>query len=280
MPRIIEAFNAGTNVLQTPFRLIVAGPSGAGKTELVKQIVDNEFYSSSIDNIVYCYPGYLDEVPTEFETTVNYHPGLPKKEYLSGLPKGTLLIFDDMMVECCDNEDVGILFTVIARKRNISVILMSQNIYQQGKIFRTLRLNATHLALFKFRAANDVNLRMIRDLGLTNHISRELLEKATSERYTYIMIDVHPNRQYDFGCIRGNIFLKNFPVYYTMEYVAIPKSEFIKYFKIIEAKKGKIKAIKNEIEIKKDPEQSSSDSKRERKRPRQYTESTSESESD
>ena len=36
-----------------------------------------------------------------------------------------------------------------------------------------------------------------------------------------------------------------------MEYVAIPKEDFVKYFKIIETKKGKVKAIKNEIEIKK-----------------------------
>ena len=45
MPRIINAYDVGTNALQTPFRLIVAGPSGAGKTELVKQIVDNELYT-------------------------------------------------------------------------------------------------------------------------------------------------------------------------------------------------------------------------------------------
>jgi hypothetical protein len=36
-----------------------------------------------------------------------------------------------------------------------------------------------------------------------------------------------------------------------MEYIAIPKADFIKYFKIIEAKKRKIKAVKNEITIKK-----------------------------
>ena len=71
MPRIIEAFEAGTNVLETPFRLIVAGPSGAGKTELVKKIVDNEFYTTRLDKILYCYPGYLEEVPTEFNQTVN-----------------------------------------------------------------------------------------------------------------------------------------------------------------------------------------------------------------
>ena len=36
-----------------------------------------------------------------------------------------------------------------------------------------------------------------------------------------------------------------------MEYVGIPKADFMKYFKMIEAKKGKIKAVKNETTIKK-----------------------------
>ena len=37
-----------------------------------------------------------------------------------------------------------------------------------------------------------------------------------------------------------------------MEFVAIPKSDFLKYFKIIEPKKGSIRSLKsNELEIKK-----------------------------
>ena len=105
MPRIINAYEVGTKVLQTPFRLIVAGPSGAGKTELVKQIVDNEMYTTPLNNIVYCYPGYLEEIPTEFDQTVHYNPGLPSKDYIRDLPEGSLLIFDDMMMDCCDNDD-------------------------------------------------------------------------------------------------------------------------------------------------------------------------------
>jgi hypothetical protein len=46
-----------------------------------------------------------------------------------------------------------------------------------------------------------------------------------------------------------------------MEYIAIPKTEFIKHFKIIEAKKGSLRAIKNEIEIGKTKENSRKNSK-------------------
>ena len=53
-----------------------------------------------------------------------------------------------------------------------------------------------------------------------------------------------------------------------MEYVAIPKTEFLKHFKIIEAKKGSIKAIKDEIEIGKTTKRSD---RKDRKRKRVNT---------
>lgn len=280
MPRIIEALDVGLNVLSTPFRLIVAGGSGSGKTEFVKTLVNKRFYAEALTNIIYCYPDYLTEIPTEFDVAVQYYAGLPDTTFMSTIPNDSLLILDDMMIECSKCEDIAKLFSVVARKRRISVILIVQNVYQQGRHFRNIRLNATGIVLFKFRAANDSNLRLIRDLGLIKHISRSLLDDALSDRYAYIMIDIHPDRQFDFGCIRSNIFDKYITTFYKMEYVAIPKEDFIKYFKIIEAKKGKVKAIKNELAVKKD-HKSNRDSKRKRQRETSDESSTAtESESD
>jgi len=152
------------------------------------------------------------------------------------------------------DQDVAKLFTVVARKRRISIILLVQNIYQQGKYFRNIRLNSTGIIIFKFRAGRDVNKRLLKDLGLQDMISIDQLDRALAEKYSYILFDLHPDRHCDFGCVRSNIFDINFRVFYKMEYVAITKADFLKYFKIIESKSGKIKAIKNEIEIKQKPD--------------------------
>ena len=65
-------------------------------------------------------------------------------------------------------------------------------------------------------------------------------------------MDIHPNRHFDFGSIRDNIFNKTFSVFHeNMEYIAIPRAEFMKYFKIIRAENGEIEAIQNEFAIKK-----------------------------
>jgi energy-coupling factor transporter ATP-binding protein EcfA2 len=236
--------------LEKPFRVIVAGASGCGKTKLTKQLIDNNHFASPFDKIIYIYPDYLDEIPVEFEKIVEYQPGIQDIEYFSKLPKNTLLVFDDMMSECGKSHEIMKLFSVVARKKNISIIFLVQNVYDSSRQFRNIRLNATGFFLFNFYAANDVNQRLLRDLGLKNVISKKLISKIYSEKFKYIYIDIHPNKHSQFDRLRGNIFEENFSIYNQMEYIAIPKADFLKYFKIIEAKKGSIKAIKNEIAVK------------------------------
>ena len=235
--------------LEKPFRVIVAGASGCGKTELTKKLINSNHFASPFDKIVYIYPDYLDELPVEFEQIVEYQPGIQDIEYFSRLPKNSLLVFDDMMSECGKSLEIMKLFSVVARKKNISIIFLVQNVYDSSRQFRNIRLNATGFFLFNFYAANDVNQRLLRDLGLKNLISKKLISKIYSEKFKYIYIDIHPNKHSQFDRLRGNIFEDNFSIYNQMEYIAIPKADFLKYFKIIEAKKGSIKAIKNEIEI-------------------------------
>ena len=40
--------------LEKPFRILIAGGSGTGKTTILKNIVDNNHFSSPFDKIVYC----------------------------------------------------------------------------------------------------------------------------------------------------------------------------------------------------------------------------------
>ena len=253
MPRLIEGLLVGQHKLEKPFRLIVAGGSGSGKSYFVKQLVEKSHFESPFDHISYVYPDYLDECPTEFDVDQNIESlaGLPDKSYFTALKPNSLVILDDLMVEASKCEDLTKLFTVIARKKNISIILIVQNIYQQGRQFRNIRLNATGIVLFKFYGGLDSNYRLLRDLGMSSLVPKETFDSIYADRYKYIYLDLHPNRQYEFSSARGNIFDKNYSIFYKMEYVAISKADFLKYFKIIESKKGKIKAVKNESSIKK-----------------------------
>jgi len=146
---LIRAQEIPDSKLEKPFRLIVGGGSGSGKTEFVKKLVNENHFSSPFEKIVYCYPEYLCDVPAEFDQIVEYQPGVCDLEYFSTLPKNSLIILDDMMSECGNSDQIMKLFSVVARKRNLSVIFIVQNIYDKGKQFRNIRLNATGFVLFK-----------------------------------------------------------------------------------------------------------------------------------
>ena len=249
----------------------MAGGSGSGKSCFVQKLVEKDHFQSRFENIKYIYPSYLDESPMEFktETPVESIPGLPDCNTMNNLEPNSLVILDDLMVEVAENPDITRLFCVIARKKRISIILIVQNIFMHGRAFRTIRLNATGICMFKFYSGLETNVRILRDLGLTKQVPRKLLDHIYSSRFHYIYLDLHPNRHSDFCSARGNIFDEFPSIYCEMEYVAISKADFLKYFKIIESKKGKIRAIKNELTIakrKRDPETKDKVKKRRRQR--------------
>ena len=259
---LITAHEVPDSKLEKPFRLLVGGGSGSGKPEFVKKLVNKSHFSSPFDKIVYCYPDYLVDVPAEFDQIVEYQPGICDLQFFSSLPKNSLIILDDMMTECGSSDNIMKLFAVVARKRNLSIIFIVQNVYDKSKQFRNIRLNATGFVLFKFYAATDVTQRILRDISCTNLISKKQLDKIYSKNFAYILINIHPQRHSELAIITSNILTLNYTIINKMEYVAIPKTEFIKHFKIVEVKKGTIKAIKNEITVKKPGR-----SKRARKRP-------------
>ena len=266
--------------IEKPFRLLIAGGSGTGKTTFLQRLVNESHFSSPFEKIIYCYPEYLLDPPVDFDPIVDFRPGIGDLEFYSSLPKNTLIILDDLMSECGESKDIMKLFTVIARKRQLSIIFLVQNLFDKSKQFRNIRLNATTLILFKFHAAKDVHKRILKDLNMDDLITSRSLDNIFKQRYAYIMFDIHPNRQTDFGCIKSNIFERKFSIFYKMEYIAIPKTEFLKHFTIQEAKADTIRQIKDEIEIRERPKRKKkSKNTRKTKRRRKYVESSDETDS-
>ena len=62
--------------------------------------------------------------------------------------KTNLIIIDDLMQECKDSAEIAKLFTKGSHHRNISVILLTHNIFEKGKYMRTISLNCSYLIIF------------------------------------------------------------------------------------------------------------------------------------
>ena len=102
-----------------PFTSLVAGPTGSGKTTLVKKLLQDQKFlvKPPFRRVIYFYQVWQDI----FEEMVNdglvteFKLGIPNKEYLDlqlGKKEPTLYIIDDAMNEKKDLADLNKLFSV------------------------------------------------------------------------------------------------------------------------------------------------------------------------
>ena len=101
---------------------------------------------------------------------------------------------DDMMMQCANSELIAQAFTQKRHHQNLSVILILQNLYCQGKVMRNVHLNTEYVVLF----------RNPRDKSQFGHLARQLEPKhskalvdayvdATSRPYSHILVDLKPH---------------------------------------------------------------------------------------
>ena len=116
----------------SPFTGVVTGPTGSGKSKWVLRLIDhaNEIIEPPPTRIWYCYG--------EFQPTFNTYPWVHFHEGLRELSgrvfdglESTLIILDDLMSET--NQMVANMFTKISHHRNVSVVYLTQNVFDKNK---------------------------------------------------------------------------------------------------------------------------------------------------
>jgi hypothetical protein len=153
---------------------------------------------------------YKISIPIEFIE------GKPTSELYETLDTSTkkLLIVDDQMTEVSNDPVFSRLFTKGSHHRNLSVIFLTQNIFQQGSETRTTSLNANYMVLFK--APRDSS--QVSTLGRQLYPKRaatllEAFEDATSEPFNYLLIDLKQSTP-DWFRLKSKIFYdENMEVY-------------------------------------------------------------------
>lgn len=142
--------------------------------------------------------------------------GVPEVQIFNDL-KPRLLIIDDLMRET--NSDVIDLFTKGSHHFNISVMYVTQNIFNQGKGRRTISLNAHYIVAFK----NPRDRVQIQTLARqvcpdnSNYI-QEAYKDSTSVPFGYLLFDLKQSTP-ELWRYRTNIFPGDSP----MNIIYIPK---------------------------------------------------------
>ncbi len=193
-----------------PFRMILAGSSGSGKTHFAGNLLsDDTLFEEKISSIVYYYPCYLEKAPVKWHKTFNvpvsYQVGLPTKDDLVKLPKRTCVVLDDSYDEAINSKCIDHLFRVISGKRKISVIIMTQNNFSKGRYGRDIRNSCNFAVLFRNCCDTSINENIARMAGLDKAYKAASLANE-GVKYPYLFIDQSQQGQLSNYRMYSNIF--------------------------------------------------------------------------
>lgn len=210
-------------MFEHPTSMIVCGPSGCGKTYFIAQLLNNidTSFDTQINKVIWCYTEDNSINYIKNMTIQSNNPTLHEIEFIKGVPSSfenpnndaILIVLDDLMMDAY-NSQVSNLFTRSSHHRNISVILITQNIFHQSRHSRDISLNAKYIIVFK----NP------RDKIQFQHLARQIYPEKTQDLmiiykectdtpHGYLLIDLTQN-QHEFLRFRSDIFNKQHIVCY------------------------------------------------------------------
>ncbi len=191
---------------QHPFTMMVTGPTACGKTQWVKNLLTSNMIQPPPQRIIFLYRRWqplYDVMGPNVEFMNEIPPNLDKDNFINPNIRN-LLIIDDYMTVVCKDKRVTDLFTEGSHHRNLSLIVMQQNIYY-GKD-PTQRRNSQYIVLFKNPADQTLILTLARQMYPNNcQYFLQQWQDATSQPYGHMVIDLKPSTL-DHERLKSNIF--------------------------------------------------------------------------
>jgi Adenovirus IVa2 protein len=180
---------------QHPFTGICSGPTGSGKTELMKHIILNieDMMNPPPAHILWYYAEHQPSLEQALGERVEFREGCPTLDDFSDSIGGsvdgsTLVIIDDLMSEC--DSEVTKLFTKGSHHRNLSIFFLMQNFFYQSKDIRTMSLNSHYILLFKNpRDTQQIKVLGRQMYGRDSGVLEDAFNLATSVPHGYLLID-------------------------------------------------------------------------------------------
>ncbi len=190
--------------IKTPFRMLIIGGSGAGKTQTFLNILHN--FGDTFNNI-YIITKNKDEPIYNYLEDKLGEKGLQITEGISTAPdldkfdkeEQTLIVLDDLVLE--KNQKAIEEFFIRARKLNCSLIYISQSYYA---VPRMIRQNLTYLVIKRLNTLKDL-FRILQEysLGVDKMQIKEIYDSATkSNKQDFLLVDLEESPE--------NRFRKNF----------------------------------------------------------------------
>ena len=182
--------------LQHPFRMLVSGSSGTGKTTFVRDLLKDFRHTTTIDentlHVTYMY----GQEQAVFAEPISSHVIMT---YVKGFnddfddKKPDIIVIDDLMAECGDEKRLTSLFTKGSHHMGISVIYLVQNLFHKGKEMRTISLNSQYIVTMR----NPRDRLQVMALGrqvfpTKSKFFNACFDAALNEPFSHLIIDITP----------------------------------------------------------------------------------------
>jgi hypothetical protein len=195
--------------LKHPSTFIIAGPTQCGKSTFVKNLINDceNIFEEKIEEIFYCLPTQVN-FEQSFNKPVKIYEGVPDLD-IFGDHKSRILVLDDLMTQ--QNQDFIDLFTRISHHNNVTVIYLTQNLFNSKKGSRDISLNAHYIVFFKNpRDKNQISYLGRQVFPENQKYLQEAFRDATSVPHGYLMLDLSQETEDDYR-LRTNILPKDTP---------------------------------------------------------------------
>jgi ABC-type dipeptide/oligopeptide/nickel transport system ATPase component len=194
--------------LKIPFRMLIVGNSGAGKTQTLLNIMHN--MNGTFNNIFIITKNKHEPLYEYIEDKLS-KDGLKIVEGIEHAPNlekdidkedQTLIVMDDLVLE--KNQAALEEYFIRARKLNCSLIYISQSYY---RVPRIIRQNLNYLIIKQVSSLKDL-YRILAEytLGVDKSVLQQLYNKATQEKQDFLLVDLDASPQSRFRKNFNDVF--------------------------------------------------------------------------
>ena len=192
--------NAKDFTFKHPFTCVVSGPTGSGKTILIRNIIKNfkiliSNYNNYTINVLWAFgqSQIIHSVPISKEVKLEYNDGLPSETQITEF-KPDIIVVDDLMYELQKSGKLEKLFTKQSHHLKISIFFIVQNLFYKSQIMRTISLNAHYFILLKNPRDYTQVMYLARQIfPSSTKYFLESFNDATKSAYGYLKVDLKPD---------------------------------------------------------------------------------------
>ena len=198
--------------LKWPYRLLISGSSGLGKTTLVVRMLKN--WTHCMDRkpkFIHIFFHHMQPLYTEIKhkspCPVIFHTEPPTEDFVTD--KGALILFDDLQGDKKVVDVIREFFTRRSHHDDLSICYICQSLFEKHPAHRIISLNTTYMIIFSSPRDQSQIMNLSKQIypgadNLLVSVSSAIV-RDSGMRGSYLVIDLSPDTPENYR-LRNTLF--------------------------------------------------------------------------